>query len=310
MEHKQEIKDTRSIGFGSSDAKMIASVGKTGVLNETAKKRIAEMLGLKERQDVNTYSMRLGNEIEDAIFKAIKSKAENALSNPFSESKSLTDTFGFKVFNHIDIEIQNEQKIIWYEIKATIKSADETFEDYRYQMAWHWMILIEKGVELSKVPTLLFTHYDTSTGETNFNADLITQKSIGYDDLKPLIDEIIQGLSVISVEIPKFQYIPHVTSDGSNLPEETNKILRQVNHLLRMVKEAEEQVDKFKAKLKETMEEYEIKSIDNDFFKVTYVPEGVTSRFDSKSFQTSNPELYAQFLKNSNVKSSLRITLK
>lgn len=38
MNHKQEIIKTRTLRFGSSDAKMISSVGRTGQLNETAKK--------------------------------------------------------------------------------------------------------------------------------------------------------------------------------------------------------------------------------------------------------------------------------
>ena len=57
MDHKQEIIETRSLGFGSSDAKMVASVGKIGQLNETARKRIAEMLEYIKEGNLRSYNI-------------------------------------------------------------------------------------------------------------------------------------------------------------------------------------------------------------------------------------------------------------
>lgn len=306
VDHKQEIKDTRLKGLGSSDAKMVASVGRTGQLNETARKRIAEMLGLKEREDATTYAMQKGNEIEEAIFQAIKSKAPAAVSNPFHCSNILSEKFGFGVFNHIDIEFDYYRSITWWEVKSTIKSAEETKQEYIYQLAWHWMLLIEKSID----STLYFTHYDTSDGNTQFDAKNITNLKVSGRELSPYIEEIMTGLGIISDSLENFTYDPEIKSDGALLPIKTQEILPKINNLLRMAKDAEERAEQFKQELKKAMEDAGIKSIDNDYFKATFIHEGVAAKFDSKSLQKYEPELYKKYLKNSTVKSQLKLTLK
>ena len=310
MEHKEEIMQTRSIGFGSSDAKMIASVGKTGVLNETAKKRIAEMLGLREKKEVSTIQMAVGNEIEQAIFESIKSSYDMAVSNPYNESLSMSEKYGFKVFNHIDVEISTEKKLIWFEIKASIKSIEKCQDDYRYQLAWHYMLLMEKSIDTYTAPKLLLTHYDTSAGFETFEANKITQKEITYDEIKPYLKEITDGLNVISESLKTFTYEPANEAETDILPHDTQKILPQIANLLKIAKEATEKADELKENLKLAMEQYKVDALDNEFFKAIIIPEGVRSTFDSKSFQKDNEELYKNYLKNSKVKSSIRVTLK
>lgn len=313
MNHKEEIIKTRSIGFGSSDAKLISSVGKTGQLNETARKRIAEMLGLKEREEISTYAIELGNEIEQRMYESIKSCASEQIkvhSNPFYKSEKMSEELGLALFNHIDVEIEMPTKIVWYEIKATIKDIDKTEEEYRYQLAWHWMLLSEKAEIEEKKSVLMLAHYDTSSGVDVFDHEKVNTKQISYADCWPYIKEIYEGLSVIHDELKDFKYKPQITTDGDNLPIEIQKLLPSIDYLLRQAKEAQDKADQLKEQLKEAMEQSGTKSIDNEFFKATYIPEGLTAKFDSKSFQKTNPDIYSQFLKTSKVKSQLRLTLK
>lgn len=313
MDHKQEIIKTRTLGLGSSDAKMIASVGRTGQLNETAKKRIAEMLGLKERDEVSTYSMQIGNEIEQLIFESLTHYSSDfckVTSNPFYQSEELTDRFGFGIFNHIDVEMVMPKKIVWYEIKATIKDIDKTEDEYRYQLAWHWMLLAEKEMIENKNSVLMLAHYDTSEGVEVFEHSKINTKQISYVDCKPYIDEIIEGLDIVKDELKNFVYEPKTETNGDNLPDEIQKLIPSINNLLRQAKEYQEKAEELKEKLKEAMEESGTDWVDNEMFKATYVKAGIQSRFDSKQLQKENPEIYSKYLKNSNVKSQLRITLK
>lgn len=305
---KAEIIATRLNGLGSSDAKMVVQVGKTGQLNETAKKRIAQMLGLIEREDVTTYAMQKGNEIEMAIFESIKQVFPNAVSNPYYKNDEFSEKYGFNVFNHIDVEYYNSSfdLNIWVEIKATIDSLDETLNKYLEQLAWHWNIMSAQKKECEN--RLVLAHYDTSDGDTNFDANKLSFKSINSDILQSNIDFILKGLQIISDAIPNFKY--EVSDYESNLPVEIKQFLPQLANFLQLANEYDEKAKELKERLKNAMFENSIKSIDNEFFKCTFVPETVKSNFDSKSFQKEYPDLYAKFLKNSNVQNSIRLTLK
>lgn len=303
---KQNIIQTRTTGLGSSDAKIVATVGKTGQLNETAKKRIAQMLGLIEREDVTTYAMQKGNEIEDAIFESIKQAYPQAVSNPYYKSETLSKSYGFDIFNHIDIENIFDDMTVWVEIKATIDTVDETFEKYADQLAWHAMIL--ESTAKTKYFYLHLIHYDTSDGNTEFNAEKISNRLIKNEDLRWNITYILRGLKIISESIPNFKY--EVGESESNLPAEITQFLPKLANFLQQVNEYEEKAKELKERLKNAMFENSIKSIDNEFFKCTFTPETVQSRFDSTQFKKDYPELYAKYLKNSNVSSQIRITLK
>ena len=308
MNHKDEITQTRIGGLGSSDAKMVATVGKTGQLTETAKNRIAVMLGLIEKKNVSTAAMENGNVIEAMVFASIKTKIPSSLSNPYFKSVQLSEMAGFDVFNHIDIEVETDDRIAWYENKATIKSIESTMDEYIDQLAWHWMLLNEKAEE--KDAYLILTHYDTSDGSTEFNPKNLTTKSIAYEDCAPTIEYIKKGLLVIAEALPTFEYVAPVEVATESLPASIQEIMPKINHCLRTIEDANARVEAFKEELKKVMEENGIKSVDNEFFRVTYVPEGLSARFDSKTLQKDDPDTYAKYLKNSKVKSQIRLTLK
>ncbi len=309
---KTEIIETRTKGLGSSDAKMVASVGRTGQLNETARKRIAEMLGIKEREQVTTRAMKAGNDIEQIIFDSIKSVVPNALSNPFYQSKELSERFGFGIFNHIDIEAETENRIVWDEVKATIETIEETEKKYIEQLSWHCMLLSERAFNQngpSKCSLLRLVHFDTSEGMA-FDSKKITSKFIEYSDCLPTIKDILKGLGIIAAALPTFKWIAPVESDGANLPVETREILPKIAYLLSEAKLYEEKAESLKTQLKNAMESAGIKSIDNDYFKATFIPAGLQNSFDSTAFKKECSDIYAKFTKKIKVSSQLRINLK
>lgn len=68
--------------------------------------------------------------------------------------------------------------------------------------------------------------------------------------------------------------------------------------------------DEVKSKMKEMFEsipELDSNSVVVDGLKFTYVHSSVRNTFDSKKFQEENPEEYKKYLKQSNVKSSIRV---
>lgn len=304
---KEEIIKTRVGGLGSSDAKMVASVGRTGKLNQTARKRIAEMLNLVERKEFSTRATEAGNEIEQAIFQAVHDVDSRAISNPYFKSENLSEMYGFDIFNHIDIELITDEKVIWYEIKATIHTPEQTIDQYIDQLAWHQALLNEKARKEGKEPVLILAHYDTSAGVAEFHPDKLTVKRISKEILRQSAKEINDGLGIIYESLPGFEYLP---DSVGNLPAETHEYIDKINYLLRVAKEAEDKAEEFKERLKFEMEKYNIRTIDNEYFHCTFVPDTVQSRFDSNSLKKEDPETYSKYLKNSSMKSSIRIKLK
>lgn len=97
------------------------------------------------------------------------------------------------------------------------------------------------------------------------------------------------------------------TTDGSILAREK---IDYITKLLQMQKEVNDKIEKMKEFLIEQMSVNGVKSLDVESFKVSLTEAGVSTSFDSTRFKKENPDLYNQYLKESNRKASLRITLR
>lgn len=87
-------------------------------------------------------------------------------------------------------------------------------------------------------------------------------------------------------------------------------IERKIVEMEQNVKLLKEQREKFISGMYDLMEQYDIKQIDNEAYKITRVLPTTRKSFDSARFKADNPELYSEYIKESPVKGSLRITLK
>lgn len=80
------------------------------------------------------------------------------------------------------------------------------------------------------------------------------------------------------------------------------------------IKELQDKQKKYKDELVKQMEQYNVKSIDNDFVKVTYVAPTQSISVDLKSFKEKEPEEYDMLLndypKVTNRKGYVRIKVK
>lgn len=70
------------------------------------------------------------------------------------------------------------------------------------------------------------------------------------------------------------------------------------------------QSDDMRARLLEAMELYNVKSFENDVLKVTYVAPTVRTSLDSTKLKKELPEVAEKYQKTSNVKASVKITVK
>ena len=85
--------------------------------------------------------------------------------------------------------------------------------------------------------------------------------------------------------------------------------LETIAEIKRQADEAEARCQLLKDKLKEAMESAGIKSWDTGIFKATVKAASKRKTFDSKKFQADHPDMYQGYIKESETKSSIVITL-
>lgn len=75
-------------------------------------------------------------------------------------------------------------------------------------------------------------------------------------------------------------------------------VMANIALLDKQVKEMQEQQKALKADLEKAMNEYEIKSIDNEYLKITRVEESTSTSIDLKALQKKEPALYGELLED------------
>lgn len=76
-------------------------------------------------------------------------------------------------------------------------------------------------------------------------------------------------------------------------------VMKSISDLSKQKKSIEDQEKKVKKQLEKVFEEYEIKSLENDYLKITRVEAGADSKtIDLKAFEEKEPETYKDILKD------------
>lgn len=287
--YKEEIMATRAGGLGSSDAAMVARIGRSKKLSQTDNDRLAQMLGIIERPDFSTYATRLGDDIEMSILNILQNTfgKEAVISNPKYKSDVLSDTFGFDVMNHIDYEMETEDTITWVENKASRYPTDEVQSKYRDQLVWHMMLLKEKAGALGKKYRLCISHYQTGVTD-HFDIANWTLRDIYEEGMEQTTSEILAGLTIIQKKLENFEYKP-----ATMLPmnESRAEKLTRLADLKEQIDRLTKQYDAIKEDLQQQIENEKVDGADMPgVIHITYVPASTTAKFDSKAYEKAHPE--------------------
>lgn len=94
------------------------------------------------------------------------------------------------------------------------------------------------------------------------------------------------------------------------VPQLTVDAQEQIAQVVSTMNELKEKEKQFKEQLKEQMELYGIKKIDMDKVVISYVAPTTKESFDSKEFRSDYADLYDQYVKDTEVKSQVRIKVK
>lgn len=131
------------------------------------------------------------------------------------------------------------------------------------------------------------------------------------------------NLNIVDIVLKPFEEIERLMEcERNNEKFELKKIasdeqlmqLLEVEALIKSIEEkkkkAEEQAKELRAELMKAMEANGVKSFENDLIRITYVAPSTRQSIDSAKLKKEQPTIYASYLKSSEVKASLRITLK
>ena len=90
----------------------------------------------------------------------------------------------------------------------------------------------------------------------------------------------------------------------------SEEVCEKIVRLEKQAKEIKKQQDSMKKEILDAMQKYGVLKLDNEFLKISFIPEHDTEKFDSKTFKEENPDVYDMYAKITKVKPSIRITVK
>ena len=94
------------------------------------------------------------------------------------------------------------------------------------------------------------------------------------------------------------------------VPEYISENEATIISLTKRIKELTEELEEAKASVLENMEKDGCKSVDTGALLVTFVAPSKRESFDSKKFKEENAELYGKYIKASETKASLKVTIR
>lgn len=195
--------------------------------------------------------------------------------------------------SNIDCVWEKDGKIALADIKTTY-SPDKEY--LRWQLSIY-AYLFEKQNPGLKVSNLY------GVWLYNDKSELIWLERISDEEVKKLLQCEIEGTRYLDTETA----LEHKQDEVQLLPKDViDKYFEAVSEVERV----QSFIDGFKDTLKRAMIEHDVKSWDTGCLKATITPAGMKKAFDTKKFQSDHPELYKQYIKETETAASIRITLR
>ena len=262
---------------------------KYGGISEETLARAAERGNLIHRQ-IEMYESLGGGEATTPELEAyIKLKEENGFNVVATE---LLVSDEENVASSIDIVFEKILRLFLVDVKTT-SSLDMEYLS--------WQLSIYKYLFLLKNPTAkvrgLFAIWLPKPQYGKPKIVAVEEKPMSW--VKELIETDARGEKYVS---PEAALIAE-KQQSLVVPQE---VISSIADLLKAEKVAKD----MKERLKDLMEQHGIKKWECEDFIATYTPPGKTSKFDSAAFKADHPELYEQYVKESDRKASIRTTLR
>ena len=297
--YKQNIIQSRSNGFGGSDAKMIAKIAENGteIMSDTDKRRIACVCGLAEYVgNRTTPEMDSGNMFEAFLAEAKFVRKAGYTNNAYMTNPEINQTIkNFDVFAHADfLNIRTGKKVV-LEAKFTKADLDETIETYMWQLQWYYMLGADSVYIVKGTQGMPFALYE--------------KRLISRDDRK--IETLLKGIRIIDEYIDSIVYVEKTEWTLSDLMPTERSQVENMYKLLADIKIMEERVEKLKASILEAMTRGNAKKISSELYTITYVGESVKRSLDKVKLFREHPEISEQdYMKQTITKPYVKMVLK
>lgn len=205
-----------------------------------------------------------------------------------------------------------------------VKIVDDEFIVYNDIVAGRADLLLseDNNLIIADIKTTAIVHKDSVSWQLSIYAYL-SDKEINKGQVFHFDRD--GNLNVIDIPLKPKQEVEHlfecernndlyIGKELATLPDNQLthliEIEKVIKHYEKMKKEAETQAQEMRVALLNEMEKNGVKTFENDNIKITYVAPSVRKNIDSSRLKKEEPIIYEKYLKDTNVKASLKITLK
>lgn len=152
-----------------------------------------------------------------------------------------------------------------------------------------------------------FLELQTGLKTDNMQALHVTRGKAKFVKVQKIANEHLDYMLFCAYNFTEFKNPLQVEEDKITKLE---TIYREKKALEEQIKALEEQEEQIKAEVIAEMKANAVKTHESPTIRVTYKSAGTSTRFDAKSLEAENEEIYKKYLKTSTTKESLTIKLK
>ena len=193
-------------------------------------------------------------------------------------------TDGTHFASAIDKVIVKDEKVCLADVKTTYE-LDKEYISWQLSIYKYLFNLLNPEIEVDKLYAIWVRN----------GASLHEVPEIPQKDVIELLNCERQGIQYIKKEVDASKAI---------------SVAKQMSEVLVEIAELEAKRDAFKVQLEELFGQYGVDRLDNEYFTITRVDGFTKETFDGKKFKDEHPELHKQYVKQTEVKPSIRIKLK
>lgn len=289
----KNVTEKRDVYVGGSDVPVILGLSKYKTQFELAK----EKTGIVKPEFISNPYINFGNKMEPQIREYINTV--NSLN--FHEDTFIDEENSIR--SNVD-GIDDENKII-LEIKTHGTTPTEKVYEAQMQLYMH-----QTGCEYG----WLAMYKRPGDFDLEFDSSLLKIKEIDKDPEQ--IEKILDAIETFWIRVMYLKENPKMTETeyyaiGNDVDKIVARVERfevQIASFKEQAKIIEAQQKQFKEELYKKMEENDIKKIDTGNIVITRILPTTRKSVDSTRLKKEQPDIYDEYLKESNVKGSIRIS--
>ena len=283
--HDFEIRASRALGFGGSDAAMVLAIGKRLAdgqpLTTTMKRRLRIAKGIDPiPASFTTEEIEKGHAFEDEVEKKFWYPKRTEREH-FMESNK---TYKFKVFAHADFFDTFTNVVTECKWTRTL-TFEEVKERYMPQIQWYYM--------LGALNVYLRVRVEDSTGIDDKTFQISRDDTI-VEAMEWSLNKLDELWDMLDLRITE--------ASDSELPPEVASAISECKVSKASIERLQKRFDEQAAIVREWMCANGMSKISSDNATVTYTPAGSSSRFDSAGLKKAYPKIWEMFSKKGDKK--------